>query len=414
MTPYAPYLRWIETQAETMRSLLQSWANLNTGTFNPLGLTEMAHLVEEQFRELTPQVEQHHPQPAKRVDEHGNLVPLQLGPNVSAICRPQAPLQVLLAIHMDTVYGPLSPFQSVTRLDANTLQGPGVADAKGGLIVMLFSLKAFERFAQQTGQNRLGWNVIVNSDEEIGSPGSASLFAEFAKCVQLGLLFEPSLPTGGLVSSRKGSGNFAVIVHGQSAHSGRDFHLGRNAIVAAAMAALDLHRLNGRWPEMTLNVARVDGGGPSNMIPALAVLHLNIRYTDRRQEAEIQSAIAEILNRVSEQQGVAMQLQGEFSSPPKSLTPSLESQLQQLHDCGKELGLDLTWSPSGGSCDGNRLAALGIPNVDTLGVRGGKIHSADEFVLLDSLVERAKLTALYLMKLADGIIVPPAKKTEPA
>ncbi|HWL09736.1 MAG TPA: hydrolase [Planctomicrobium sp.] len=407
MTPYTPHLAWIDLQADQMRNLLHAWCNLNTGTFNPLGLSELADLVQGEFAKIADETALVPAEKAEQIDNHGNRISLRLGPNVSAIRRPDAGVRVLLAIHMDTVYGPDSPFQSVNLIDENTLQGPGVADAKGGLIVMLFALKALERFVQLTGQKRLGWEVIVNSDEEIGSPGSTPLFANAAKSAQIGLLFEPSLPHGGLISSRKGSGNFSIVAQGQSAHAGRDFHLGRNAVVAAAAVTGELHKLNGRWPEMTLNVARIDGGGPSNMVPALAVARLNIRYTDRKHEPEIKNTIDEILTRVSSQTGVPLSLNGEFTTPPKQVTPALEAMFKQLQSCGQKLELELAWGPSGGSCDGNRLAALGVPNLDTMGVRGGKIHSPEEYVLLDSLTERAKLTALYLMRLADGGLSPP-------
>ncbi|SFI19751.1 hydrolase [Planctomicrobium piriforme] len=407
MSAYAPYLDWIESQSGLMLETLISWANINSGSFNPLGLSHLAQLIHAEFAKPADSATILPAGDFEQIDVHGQTVRIPLGPNIHAVKRPHAPRQVLLAIHMDTVYGLESPFQTVKRLDDQMICGPGVADAKGGLVIMLFALQALERFVLDTGEQRLGWEVIVNSDEEIGSPGSAHLFNEAAQRVQLALLFEPSLPNGALVSSRKGSGNFSVIASGQAAHSGRDFHLGRNAIVAAADVTAELHRLNGRWPELTLNVARIDGGGPSNMVPALAIVRFNIRYTERGHEPEVLSTIREILARISSQTGVELSLHGDFLAPPKSLTPALETMLSQFQTCGHELGLDLVWCPSGGACDGNRLAALGIPNVDTLGVRGGKIHSHDEFTAIESLAERAKLTALYLLHMAAGKMTPP-------
>jgi glutamate carboxypeptidase len=276
-----------------------------------------------------------------------------------------------------------------------------VSDAKGGLVVMLFALRAFEQFVQTSGRGGLGWEVLINADEEIGSPGSRHLFEDCAKRVQFGLLFEPTLQGGHLVSSRKGSGNFSIVVRGRSAHAGRDFQQGRNAVVAAAAMTAQLHGLNGRWPDLTLNVAGIDGGGPFNVVPDLAVVRFNIRYGDAGQGLEIQNTLKEIAAR-NVADGVQVSLHGEFSSPPKPLDQAGTKLLEAFRDCGTELSLDLRWQPSGGACDGNRLAACGVPNVDSLGVHGGKIHSPEEFVLLDSLPERAKLTALFLMRLADG------------
>jgi glutamate carboxypeptidase len=305
------------------------------------------------------------------------------------------------------VYGPDSPFQKVTRLDDNTLLGPGVADAKGGLVVLLFALMALERYLLVHTQAELGWDVIINADEEVGSMGSAPIFKEYAVRVQWGLLFEPSLPDGTLISARKGSGNFAIVVQGKSAHAGRDFDEGRNAIVAAARMATALHDLNGRFPAATINVGRIEGGGPTNVVPELGVVRWNVRHEAALDEAELLARFEQIVAAANQQEGIHAKLHGGFTAPPKPLTPGIRSLLDAVAASGRELGLSLAWQASGGVCDGNRLAAYGVPNVDTLGVRGGNIHSDREYVLLDSLPERAKLTALLLMKMADGLLTKP-------
>jgi len=401
MQNYRPYLDWIHDQRDIMTDLLKGWAGINSGSFNPSGLETLAELIAAEFSQFSETTSLREAGIHQIINVHGQPHLVPLGKNLHVVQRPAAPFRVLLAIHMDTVYGVDSPFQSVQQLDENTLVGPGVADAKGGIVIMLFALRALERFLRVSKRTDFGWEVILNSDEEIGSPGSFSLFEEAARRVQLGLLFEPSLPEGKLVSTRKGSGNFSIVAHGRAAHSGRDFQHGVNAIVAAAEVSTQLHRLTGQWDGMTLNVARIDGGGPSNIIPPVGVIRLNIRYLHQQHETEILAVIREIVERVALRTGVHFELHGHFSSPPKILDAATESMLQHLQACGHELDLDLDWGPSGGACDGNRLAACGVPNVDTLGARGGHLHSHEEFLWIDSLVERARLTALYLMQLAD-------------
>ena len=200
---------------------------------------------------------------------------LPLGQAIAITKRPKAPLRILLNIHLDTVYPPDSSFQAV-REEVGTLHGPGVADAKGGLAVMLTALEALER---SPNAERIGWRVLLNPDEEIGSPGSASLLADTARDCQFGLLFEPALPDGALVNRRRGSGNFSIIVRGRAAHVGRDFEAGRSALVAAAKISLQLHSLNQSLPGVTLNVGAIDGGGPANVVPDLAICRINIRTT---------------------------------------------------------------------------------------------------------------------------------------
>src|SRR5262249_39128994 len=155
-------------------------------------------------------------------DDEGREKSRPLGKALAFQSPPRAGPRVLLGIHYDTVFGVDHLFQSVTRVDENTLRGPGVCDAKGGLLVLLHALLALER---SPVAGSLAWEVLLNPDEEIGSPGSGSLFAAAAKRNDIGLLFEPALPDGSLVASRKGSGNFTFIVHGRAAHAGRDAHL---------------------------------------------------------------------------------------------------------------------------------------------------------------------------------------------
>lgn len=402
-----PELDWIESRQDEMASLVAEWANLNTGTRHLAGLAVQCERLEEAFRGLGESMERIDSEPEAAVDERGDLVTRPLGPNLRVRCRREAPLRVLLAIHMDTVYGPDSTFQSVERIDPHTLRGPGVADAKGGLVVMLFALRAFERFVQRTGLHQVGWDVLINSDEEIGSPGSRTLLRELAGDADLGLLFEPALPEGNLASTRKGSGNFSIRIRGRGAHAGREFHKGRNAVVAAAELATLLHQLNDRGNGVTVNVARIDGGGPNNIVPDVAVVRFNVRYLETDREQEILQVVDEMMEQVGRQEGFVLDRHGDFSAPPKEAGPRLDTLLHLLKGVAGELGVNLAWRETGGVCDGNRLAGFGLTNVDTLGVRGGQIHSLNEYVLLDSLVERARLTALLLMRLAEGTLVWP-------
>lgn len=335
---------------------------------------------------------------------------MPLGQAISMTKRPDAPLQVLLVIHMDTVYGPDHPFAATTLLDDNRLQGPGVADAKGGLVVMLTALEAFEQFPQA---NNLGWQVIINPDEELGSPGSAALLAETAQHHHVGLVFEPTLPDGTLIAARKGSGNFSIAIHGRSAHAGRDIDAGRNAIHAMAKLIDQLTALPQQREGLTVSAAYIEGGtaaGPANIVPDLAVCRLNMRVANHADQAFAETELQRLVNEVNSQDGYSAQLHGCFQAPPKPLDEPLQQLLDAVAACGRELDIPIRWRDSGGVCDGNKLAAAGLVNVDTLGPRGGDIHSENEYLLLDSLTERAKLTALLLMKLAAGDITPPRRK----
>jgi len=324
---------------------------------------------------------------------------MPLGQAISIRKHPTAALRVFLGIHMDTVYGVDDPFQKVEQVDYQTLRGPGVIDAKGGLAVMLIALEALER-SEVAG--RIGWGVLINSDEEIGSPGASALLAEGAQRNHLGLVFEPALEDGAMVSQRKGSGNFSIVIRGRSAHAGRDFHAGRNAIVAAAEFASACAKLNGMIPEATINVGRIDGGGPVNVVPELAIVRVNARVARRDDQSRIEMEFDRIGAAVAARHEVSVQIHGEFLSPPKVLDDRTRELCAGIEECGRELDIPIRWRGSGGASDGNKLAAAGLPVIDTMGPRGGNLHSPAEFLLVDSLTERAKLCASLLLKLAGG------------
>ncbi len=391
-------LAGIESQQDAMLYQLVLWSAINTGTSNLEGLRHLSDLVLSELESIADHAEAVSVDPQTVVDAHGDIKERILGDVLVATCRADAPHQAILSIHMDTVYPADSPFQKVKH-DGDILRGPGVADAKGGLLVLLGALKAFEAYVQESGNSLLGWKVILNCDEEIGSPGSKDIFSQHSEGVDFGLLFEPCLPDGNLIGQRKGSGNFEVVVRGQAAHAGREFEKGRNAIVAAAHVAQKLHALNHRWPETTINVAKIDGGGPTNVVPDTAVVRMNIRYPSQDIEAPFQAALDRIVE--EHQEGITLIRHGGFFAPPKPMTEAYQQLLETIQQNGRTLGLDLAWQSTGGVCDGNRLAALGVPNVDTMGVRGGNIHSPQEYMHVDSLVERTKLTFLTLVSQAE-------------
>src|SRR5207253_10004942 len=172
------------------------------------------------------------------VDDAGTGNSLDHGKRLHLTVGPGAPTQLLFTGHMDTVFGADHEFQQTRWLDDGVLNGPGVADMKGGIAVMLAALKAVEQSPEAA---RLGYEVVINSDEEVGSLGSAALLVRAARGKRAALTYEPAaLPDGTLAGARPGSGNFALVVRGRSAHAGRNPEDGRNALLAAADLALRL------------------------------------------------------------------------------------------------------------------------------------------------------------------------------
>jgi glutamate carboxypeptidase len=375
-----------------MTALLRELCELNSGTDNLPGLASVTAAILPTLQRLGGTI-RHIDLPYRTaVDNAGQLVRSPLAPAISIRKRSDAPRRVFLGIHIDTVYARDSHFQHVTEVDSNRWIGPGVVDAKGGLVVMLTALEALEHSDAAGG---IGWEVLINTDEEIGSPGSGHLFAEAAKRNHIGLIFEPALPDGNLVSARKGSWNYALVIRGKSAHVGRDIAAGRNALHALAQCVTAIADMQDLDRGVTVNFGKIDGGGPTNVVPDLAIGRFNVRTNSLADFQTIDGQLRELTQKLNND-GIFAELHETAGCPPKPIDAASERLFETVAACGKELGLNLSWRPTGGVCDGNRLAAAGLPTIDTLGPRGGNLHSDSEFILLDSLVERTSLAALVL------------------
>ena len=384
--------------AEPMLDQVLGWSAVNSGSRNLDGLKQMAGILADAFSALPGELKLLDPAPVETVTAAGETAALQHGQNLHLAVRPDAPVQLLFTGHMDTVYGPDHPFQQTQWLQEGVLNGPGVADMKGGLAVLLAALKAVEASDAATG---IGYDVIINSDEEVGSLGSAPLIAEAAQGKLAALTYEPSaLPDGTLAGARPGSGNFSFLIRGRSAHAGRNPEEGRNAIVAASELALRLAM--SKTPGLSVNPAKIDGGGPNNVVPDLAILRVNMRPRTSDDQEIAGRLIAKAVEETARQHEVYIEVHGGFARPPKPMTPEADRLFALVKQAGDDLGQTIGWQATGGVCDGNNIAALGVPVVDTMGVRGGKIHSAEEYLITRSLGERAALSALTILRLAEG------------
>jgi len=383
--------------AEPMLDQVLDWSAINSGSRNLAGLATIAGVLGDAFASLPGETVLLDPAIVDAVDPAGKKIDLQHGQNLHLKVRPDAPVQLLFTGHMDTVFGVDHAFQETRWLDDGIINGPGTADMKGGIAVMLAALKAIEA----SGATSLGYEVVINSDEEVGSLGSAALIAEAARGKKAALTYEPSaLPDGTLAGARPGSGNFAITIHGRSAHAGRNPEDGRNALTAAAHLALLFEAM--RQPGLTVNPAKIDGGSPSNVVPDIAILRVNLRPATPELQKIAQAMIDEAIALVSTERDVEIHAHGGFARPPKPMTAEAEALFGLVKQAGADLGQAIGWQASGGVCDGNNIAACGVPVVDTMGVRGGKIHSMEEFLIVESLKERAALSALTILRLAGG------------
>jgi glutamate carboxypeptidase len=354
-------------------------AEINSGSRHPDGVARTGARLAELVDDLgTARVELTEVGPTITVDSDGRASELPVGPALVASARPDAPFRVCLFGHLDTVFGPDHHFQTVS-VDGHRLHGPGVADCKGGLVLAVEVARAIDE-AHPDGS--VGWDLVAVPDEEIGSMGSKALLAEVAARCQVGIGVEPALPSGGVAAARKGSLNLHVVARGVPAHVGRAHHEGRSAIRRLVAVVEELESHNDR-PDLVVSCGRIQGGGPLNVVPDLAAAGFNIRVASTTAEAWIRDRLDRLMAEPD------LEVVWGATRPPKERTPGLERLLADVAELGDLVGDPIEPTDTGGVCDGNDLAAAGLSNVDSLGVRGGHIHSDAEFALLDSLPARA-------------------------
>ncbi|MHA6333063.1 hydrolase [Qipengyuania sp. CAU 1752] len=392
----APFLDDIDQAAMTEQALC--WSAVNSGTGNMEGLRKVAEMLADAFASLPGDVELVDPAPVTAISADGEEFEKAHGQHLVLRVRPEAERRIVLTGHMDTVFPADHPFQSNSWIDTEVVNGPGTADMKGGIAVMLHALLALER---SENNQRLGYDVLINSDEETGSLSSSALIEQLARGKYAALTYEPSAtPEGTLAHARGGTGNYSLIVRGRSAHAGRNPQDGRNALVAAAALAVGLKGL--QTDDCPVNPAKIEGGAANNVVPDNAVLRFNIRPKEPSAGERFESGLQSLMAEVRQAHEVSVDLHGGVTRPPKPVDRRAQKLFDLVADCGAQLGQHIDWQSTGGVCDGNNIAACGVPVVDTMGVRGGKIHSPDEFMIVPSLSERAALSALVLDRLASG------------
>lgn len=397
--------QWILGQQESAMNRLITWCDQNSWSMDRKNLICMADTLAADFAGFGIQFKKVALPDLRLLGDSEDWDRQPTGPALLWHHNAGAPKdkRVLLLIHYDTVY-PKGTDPSKCRLDRDPssqqqrLVGPGVADAKGGIAVIALAAQAMLKFGLL---NDIGLSILLNPDEEIGSTASASMIKDRCSEFASAFVFEPSLPDGSLVANRKGSGNFSVIVRGKSAHAGRNPELGRNAIVRLAQVIHQLQTLHDPAHGITINFGQIEGGGPLNRVPDHATAKLNARVTDRDAQAKVESELERITKEFSGD-GYVVKMLGEFHCPPKRVDAGI-SKIQRVVERATEMAGQppVQWQDTGGACDGSKLAAWGLPNIDTMGVCGGNLHSPDEFMIPGSLTTSA-IRTMFSVLLAAG------------
>jgi glutamate carboxypeptidase len=301
--------------------------------------------------------------------------------------------QILLLGHFDTVWplGQIGRMPFVSRDDQ--LRGPGVLDMKAGIALAMLAVRAWIAGAP-TSDARV--TMLWTTDEETGSRTSRVMLEEEARRSDAVLVLEPALPGGVLKTSRKGCGQYEIVVRGVAAHAGVDPGKGVSAIRELARQVLAVETLQDLTRGVSVNVGIIDGGTRPNVVAADARAIVDVRAPSMADADRVDAAIRGLTPHL---QGARIEVSGGFERPPMERTPGVASLYALAASVGAELGQTIGEGSTGGGSDGNFCAALGVPTLDGLGAIGDGAHALHEHVVMSALVPRATLLAALLTRL---------------
>ena len=316
----------------------------------------------------------------------GNVLELRFGrPKPKDAAKP-----ILLLGHLDTAW-PLGTLQTMpSRLSAGRLWGPGTLDMKAGVAMALAATRALA----QLGISR-PITLLLNPDEEVGSPASRPITERLALASQAVLVLEPAQDLA-CKTARKGVGDYRLHVTGVASHSGVDFASGHSAILELARLLQTVAGFTDLRRGLTVNPGVISGGTRSNVVAQHAFAEVDVRIARASDAPRVDKLFSSL--RCSDA-GCSLEITGGLNRPPMERKPGTVALYKQARKLAAELGFQLDEAASGGASDGNFTAALGIPTLDGLGAVGEGAHAAHESILIHHLVPRTALLATLLANL---------------
>ena len=370
-------LSWLENQHDSMLALLKRLVEMESPSTSKESVDEVGKVFTEELEASGAKVSV---LPSERFGNHLR----------ATVGESQPDGQILLLGHLDTVWE-LGTLQEIPfRIENGIAHGPGTFDMKGGLVQLVFALRALSA----AGRAVSGVTALVNSDEEVGSSSSRPYIEEEAGRSRVALVLEPSLPPNGkLKTFRKGGGIFRLQVKGREAHAGLDPEKGLSAIEELARQIHSLHQMTDLDRGITVNVGLVRGGTRSNVIAGDAYAEIDVRVSTVADAREMEE---KVLNVRPLLEGAELDVQGKIDRLPLERSPAVVALYQKARLLAEEIGFELEEGSAGGGSDGNITAGLGVPTLDGLGPVGDGAHARNEHLLINELPRRTALLARLL------------------
>ena len=378
MVPMAELLKKVRAEERWMLSTLRELVEIESPSDSPEDVKRAAALVRSVAEELGGRAKVH------RQKRFGDVLEIRFG-------RSRARVKPLLLLgHLDTVWG-LGTLKTMPWREAEgKIFGPGVLDMKAGVVMALAAM----RVLRDAGVRRRV-TLLLNPDEEVGSPVSRGITERLARESEAVLVLEPAQ---GLAckTARKGVGDYRLEVKGVASHAGVDFGRGHSAV-------LELARLLGKVAEFTdlrigrtVNPGVIGGGTRSNVVAAEAWAEVDVRITKASDAAKVDKLFRRLR---CEDAGCVLTVTGGMNRPPMERKAGTVRLYKEARRLASELGFGLDEAATGGGSDGNFTAALGVPTLDGLGAVGEGAHAAHEHVVVEHLAPRTALLAALIARL---------------
>ena len=375
---------YIDAHREEMIELWREVVNIESGSGNKAGVDAVA----ARFRQVIEQTGG-----LTRVIEMQNAGNMLIGEFTGA----KKDGGVAFMGHMDTVFPDGTVAKRPFTISDGKAYGPGVLDMKGGIVAFLYAIKALKA----AGYDARPLKIILAGDEEVAHANSdaAEHFVQEAKGCVAAFNCETGFLDDGIVTGRKGTAVFTFEVKGVSVHAGNEPENGRSAILEMAHKVIDIQKLTDYKIGITYNVGVIAGGIVPNAVPDYAKIKVDVRYIDPAQLPGIQSAMQKVADTVYVE-GTSATVVMEPGIAPMQTTDGVK----KLFEIVKKTYLENGWGNPyekfvGGGSDSAYSVIAGVPTVCAMGVKGGRNHSAQEFAVVDTLFERAKLLAASTLNL---------------
>lgn len=376
-------LKYVDGQRAAMLELLERVVNIDSGSRDVEGVGRVASIF------------------ASHLEASGFKVSMlpgrSYGDHVYGVAGSGGP-SILLMDHMDTVFPRGTAGERPFRLDEHSqrVYGPGVVDSKGGIVVLLHAVRALAEHPDHWNAGQI--RVLLNADEEPGSPESREYLRECLDGVSWAFVFEHAEPSPfTFATRRKGVGVYHLSAEGKAAHAGAHPELGANAIMELVEQLCRINRLADAQKGTTVNVGTISGGTEAYVVPDKAMASIDFRVPNRSEQLRIEQHMSQIAMQPVVK-GTRIGVEGSFHRPPMAPLEGLNQMKAAIRAASEELGVEPGFNDSvmGGVTDGNLIVQHGVPCIDQMGPGGTGSHSVTEYADVATFPEKVKLAALAI------------------